>query len=168
MNEIWKPFWDGKYEVSNLGRARRSAPGRRTAAGRLLSPISLSVGYLAIRPVQNGKNRQAYVHDLVAHAFVGPKPDGYCVNHIDGNKKNNAASNLEYVTHRRNMEHASETGLMASGSRHPAWKKTPEVVSRVIELRSSGMSYSKVATAVGVSISTAWEIATQHQIGASL
>lgn len=45
------------------------------------------------------------VHTLVANAFV-PNPNGYPeVNHLDGNKRNNKASNLQWVTHRENHIH---------------------------------------------------------------
>lgn len=52
-----------------------------------------------------------YVHRLVAMAFVKGMVSGKEVNHIDGNKRNNAASNLEWVTKSENQLHAYKIGL---------------------------------------------------------
>lgn len=53
------------------------------------------------------------VASLVAEAFIGPRPSGKEINHIDGDHRNNAAGNLEYVTRRENMQHAYRLGLSA-------------------------------------------------------
>lgn len=49
-------------------------------------------------------DRTRTVHSLVAKAFLGERPDGYDIDHIDGNKENNHPSNLEYVSHKVNMD----------------------------------------------------------------
>ena len=75
--------------------------------------------YLTPRAVKDGNGRLSYlsvgngtgrtwfgsgaVHHLVAEAFLGPRPDGYVVDHIDGNVKNNRAVNLRYVTTSHNL-----------------------------------------------------------------
>lgn len=62
-------------------------------------------GYFAVRVNENGNMKTRYIHRLVANLFV-PNPENKPqVNHIDGNKKNNAAENLEWVTAKENMEH---------------------------------------------------------------
>jgi hypothetical protein len=101
MTEEWRdvPGLEGKIQVSNLGRVRTL---RIQACG-----VS-SHGY---RRACTGMETNRYVHDLVAHAFIGPKPEGLQVNHIDGNKLNNQPENLEYVTPRQNYQHAFRTGL---------------------------------------------------------
>ena len=43
------------------------------------------------------------VHRMVAEVFLGPCPDGYEVDHIDGNKQNNNLSNLQYLTKEENI-----------------------------------------------------------------
>ena len=122
--EIWRPVpdWEGLYEVSNHGRVRSldriDARGRRWP-GRIMqgsrdrtgwyTKVSLSFGQRIERP---------YVHRTVAEVFLGPCPPGMVVNHIDGDKTNNHIDNLEYLTHRANLEHASNTGLFPVGRQH--------------------------------------------------
>lgn len=109
--EEWRPIegYVGLYEVSNLGRVRRldgtDARGHRIK-GRVLKARRCSRGYSAVS-LSNGTASQAMIHRLVAKAFVpNPhnKPD---INHLDENKTNNAAVNLEWVTKSENMNWGS-------------------------------------------------------------
>lgn len=157
MTEEWRPCLPN-YEVSNLGNVRRSTPGRKTFAGRVLRAQLMTIGYYSVRPTVDGKNVPFYVHDLVAAAFIGPKPEGHSVNHIDGIKRNNWPSNLEYVTHAGNMRHAAEAGLLARGEQHGSSRLTESDVAGIREDRRSGLSYSQIARKRAVAISHAWQI----------
>ena len=68
-------------------------------------------GYLKAQVAGRGGYRGAHV--LVALAWLPPDPDPkrIYVNHLDGNKKNNVVSNLEWCTKAENLHHARETGL---------------------------------------------------------
>lgn len=156
--EIWRECLPN-YEVSSMGRVRRSAPGRRTYAGKVMSAKLLKIGYYAVSPTIDGKNKTFYVHDLVAAAFIGQKPPGLHVNHIDGDKKNNKPGNLEYVTRKANMEHAGRTGLMVRGEAHPGSKMDESSVRQLRADRSAGLSFSVIARKHGISIATAFNIA---------
>lgn len=80
----------------------------RHVKGRKLKPFLSGSGYLQ---VMCGKSFKADVHRLVAEKYV-PNPDGLPqVNHIDGNKLNNHADNLEWVSAKGNMKHAASKGL---------------------------------------------------------
>lgn len=114
--EIWKPVkgLEGRYEVSNEGRVRsvdRFVTGsngvRQQRKGKMLSTHYNHKGYK--RVMINGKTK--CVHQIVAGTFV-PNPDNKPqVNHIDGNKDNNRADNLEWMTVQENLKHAWDNGL---------------------------------------------------------
>lgn len=120
MNEEWQDIagWQGLYAVSTLGRVRsydRGMIDRNTGTaylhkGRVLT-MKKSGLYHGVSLFLDGVGRRFYIHRLVAQAFV-PNPSG-CpeVNHIDGDKFNNCASNLEWVTRSENAKHAWKTGL---------------------------------------------------------
>lgn len=85
-----------------------------TMTGKVLWGTKKKSGYYEIALKDDeGIKHYALIHRLVAEAFC-PKPDeedDLEVNHIDGNKGNNCADNLEWITHGENLRHAYETGL---------------------------------------------------------
>ena len=75
---------------------------------RLIKPVLNGEGYLLFNA---GRKVKLTVHGEVAKIFV-PNPNNYpVVNHKDGNKQNNHYSNLAWVTHSENSQHAYDTGL---------------------------------------------------------
>lgn len=70
-----------------------------------------SSGYLQAHLYKNGAKKTFLVHRLVAHHFLENKKALRCVNHVDGNKLNNSASNLQWCSYSENMQHAYDTGL---------------------------------------------------------
>jgi hypothetical protein len=143
---IWKVFANDNYAVSNTGRIRRETPGRGTWPGRELKLVLMGMGYYVVNPVIEGKNVLMYVHQIVATKFLGVAPDGYEVNHIDGDKLNNHSTNLEYVTHRRNMEHARELGLIRDKTVY-----ADEMIDTVRELSGIGLSVPVISIRTGIS-----------------
>lgn len=111
--------FEGQYEVSDTGLVR-SLPRRRYDGNRvpgcILKPATDRKGYLGVNLTKNAKGHPFRVHRLVAKAFV-TRGSGDHVNHIDGNKKNNAASNLEWCSPLENSRHALDTGLFRLGER---------------------------------------------------
>lgn len=86
------------YEVSNLGRVRSLKYGR----ARVLRPGVHPKGYHNHQLSMDGTRVPATAHALVLAAFVGPRPGGLVVRHLDGNPANNALSNLAYGTDAEN------------------------------------------------------------------
>ena len=109
--DTWReiPGCNGQTWASNTGRVITT----RYAGGGVkeLGQYTIPNGYITTCLYMNGESRMAYVHKLVALAFL-PNPEGKTqVNHKDGNKKNNHLENLEWVTPRENTIHALDTGL---------------------------------------------------------
>ena len=99
-----------QYAVSRCGRVW----SRPNAAhnGIWLKP-SLRRGYPFVDLYKSPQEAvSSTIHTLVAEAFIGRRPRGMQINHIDCNKKNNAASNIEYVTAEENIKHAHSNGLV--------------------------------------------------------
>ena len=95
-DERWRPVPGSHgYEVSNLGRVK----GPRC----VLKPSLLNSGYLGVKIATRGTT----VHAAVALAFVGPQPTRqHTVNHKNGDKLDNRAENLEWMTQAENNRHA--------------------------------------------------------------
>ena len=110
-----------------------------------------SNGY--IRAIINGKDE--YVHRLVAKYFV-PNPNGYLeVNHIDGNKENNCADNLEWCTRSQNNKHAFQTGLrsysdLSRMAKMPKLKMRKFTDDAIRDIRNSDLTDTELAKKYGV------------------
>lgn len=136
--------------MSSLGKIRRDTTGRIRVGGG----SGWRAEYLGLRIQINGVGRSIAIHNEVAKAFLGPRPAGTHINHKDGNKHNNAAANLEYITAKQNHEHAAEMGLHAWGTRHGAHKLTEDQVRSIRSLWKTGLTDAKLGEWFGVSKST--------------
>lgn len=108
LEEEWRDVvgFEGWYEVSDLGRVRRSRPGTATRPGRILKPTKDSGGYQHLELCREGIRTTRLVHVLVSGAFLGPCPAGFEIDHVNGDKADNRPSKLEYVPHRLNVARA--------------------------------------------------------------
>src|SRR5262245_26270880 len=95
------------YRVSRLGAVKSLKRG-----GRTLAQFQGKDGYWSLNLYKNGHPTHFLIHRLVALCWIGEIPPEMQVNHKDGNKSNNAVSNLEIVTGAQNRWHALVTGLM--------------------------------------------------------
>ena len=154
--EEWRDIqgYEGLYQVSNLGRVRSldrevytSASSKRGSFVRSAKGAVMKQGkrpkdngaYLFVILQRHGKSKAFCTHRLVAEAFI-PNPDGKSqVNHIDGNKANNAVSNLEWVTPKENTAHAFAHGLRSDEERLRRTRKSV--------IRSDGMEFNSITEA---------------------
>ena len=96
--QIWKDIegYKGHYQISNYGNVRSLKKDAFLMKGGYLK------GYKIINLWKNGTGKMFRVHRLVAAAFI-PNPDNKpCVDHIDGDRTNNHADNLRWVTYLEN------------------------------------------------------------------
>lgn len=157
--EIWAKCtrWPD-YEASSFGRVRRWRGGMVDGDPRILKDHAHTSGYRMVQISysdkktcskgrskdvfhNDGDHRQTGVHRLVADAFMGPCAKGYEVNHKDGIKDNNRPENLEYVTHKENIEHALRLfgNWAKSGPAHWAFgRKTPLEVREKMSIAKRG------------------------------
>lgn len=117
--KIWRDVvgFEGIYEVSECGSVRsldriykRNNDGAKVRkTGRVLKQALSEDGYpcLNLKNAEKGLKKSLKVHRIVAEAFVDNKDHYLEVNHIDEDKKNNNASNLEWCTRKHNMNHGT-------------------------------------------------------------
>ena len=159
MSEEWRDVagYEDLYQVSSEGRVKsleRKLPhwrgGEQIKKERILKPDVSQDGYLRVGLYAGGKRKRFRVHRLVCEAFH-ENPDGKpCVNHIDENKTNNCASNLEWCTSSENNNHGTRNERSAKnrsksvgqytldGDLVKVWQSTNEVE------RQTGFSHGNI------------------------
>lgn len=137
--EVWA-YINNDYEVSNQGRIRHGA--------KILSGSLHNDGYIVVTIY----GKQKAVHRYVAEAFIANPENKKEINHIDGNKQNNNADNLEWCTRAENQAHAVRTCLQPIKVSTYKGKFTDEQRSEIKRLWDSGtVSKRKLAIRYGVS-----------------
>lgn len=111
MNEQWKPIegFESLYEVSSTGKVR-------SLTTRRVLKFNTVDRYLRVALCKNGRSKQTRVHRIVAKHFVENPLNKPSVNHKDGNRLNNSATNLEWCTQAENSAHAAKSGLLSTGT----------------------------------------------------
>ncbi len=157
--EQWRPIpkWEGLYQVSDHGRVRSLPRVRKDRAGKVrrwpgkqLALVRDGNGYLRVNLSDLGRREARCVHGLVAEAFIGSRPESMEVCHNDGNRDNNALSNLRYGTALENQRDRRAHGTDPTGSRNGRSKLTDLDVERIRTL-SGKRPIRNLASEFGVS-----------------
>lgn len=113
----WRPFpGDCRYEVGSLGAVRNAQ------TGHVLKPWLAGYGYWYVQ--LGAKGIKTGIHRLVALSFLGPPPSPlHEVAHNDGDRNNNALTNLRWATHAENVadsfRHGTARVPVFRGQHHP-------------------------------------------------
>lgn len=144
MTEQWVDVvgYEGLYRVSDQGRVYS------VKRGKTLHPRRRQFGYVDVTLSKDGNVTHHLVHRLVALAFI-PNPDNKPqVNHMDGNRWNDRAENLEWVTASENQRHRFDVLLrgtrrekavicLESGKEYPSIRKAAKAINRSASAVSS-------------------------------
>lgn len=130
------PWYEGVYEVSNLGRVRSLNLMRREKnEGLMKISVHKGTGYRLVFFSKNNHNIAHRVARLVARAFIKNPENKPQVNHKDFNRQNDCVENLEWVTASENLLHAhtkkSRKKPDHQGSKHPYAKLTEKDVREI-------------------------------------
>lgn len=142
------------YEVDGNGDVWRKAGTPRCKVRRKLTPGISSNGYLLVALSSGSKVRSMMVHKVVASAFIGPRPDGMEVCHINGSRLNNRPSNLRYDTRKGNMADQIRDGKTPRGTKSGSNKYDKELVRGVRTARALGNTYEQISRIYGIPVTT--------------
>jgi hypothetical protein len=152
--EQWRPVkdWEDFYAVSDLGRVMRTAPGKKTYAGKIMNPSCTAAGY-PMAMMTSGKRREArLVHRMVAQAFL-PAPDDpnkMYVAHKNGCRTDNRLENLYWATPSENNFDQVLHGTAPGRNDH---RKAPLSDDDVRQIRQDRRAAPAIAEEYGVSVS---------------
>ena len=133
--EIWKDIegYEGLYQVSNIGRIKsmnrivNNNGGTDYRKERVIKQDIDRGGYIQTHLSKDGKVKTLKVHRLVAKAFpeiCGEWFDGCEIDHIDGVKNNNKATNLKVCTKSENMRNPLTTIKISNSKKKPVLQYT--------------------------------------------
>lgn len=138
-----------KYIISDDGQIYSQV------TNRYLKPFKNRRGYCLVDINVNGERYTRQLHRLVALTFIDNPNSLETVNHKDGNKENNAVSNLEWMTVLDNVRHAWKTGLVKPryGTDNPANVYSENQIHNVCKmLEVGGLSNKSIAYKCGVNV----------------
>ncbi|WP_367124264.1 HNH endonuclease [Novosphingobium sp. 28-62-57] len=137
-------------------RIAKNVKGRIVPQQPVRAECRLKSGYLGVAVRFGGRQYLVLAHRLIWTVLVGQIPPGLDINHRDGVKANNTPENLETVTRGENHRHAYKLGL-----KKPALAPVVQSLSQQAKaLRMEGKTYQQIATALGVSQTTAYRAVT--------
>lgn len=140
------------YRISNTGVVQSC---RRRGTTKLHGWIDLkqavSRGYKHVLLYSDNGKKVFSVHRLVATHFIKNINGLKVVNHKDANKTNNAVDNLEWVTHKDNVKHAFQNGLIKRHGVHNSRAKLDDLkVLTIRTLINTGWTNTRIAYEYGV------------------
>ena len=158
-NERWKviPGFNGKYLISDMGNVYS------TSKCKIMKKRLNQHGYYDIGLDLNNHNKTKRIHRLVAEAFVyNDDPiNKTTVNHIDGDRSNNKANNLEWASYSENEKHAYDK-LHRPINSAKLMKRRCESIDKNTNLHTVYESIESASRGTGVSVTQIRRIANNE------
>lgn len=153
--EVWKDIkdYEGIYQVSNFGNVK-SLGNEFSRKERFLKLSPQSKGYLTVVLQKNATRKMVLVHRIVAEHFIGNTESKPQVNHINGDKTDNSIENLEWVSHKENLDHAIKNNLTLKGEENRNSKLKDVDVINIHSLLQKGITIKELSESYNVSYST--------------
>ncbi len=152
MEKVDIKGYEGRYSIDE-NREVYSLPksGSGGHSGKVLKQMVSGRGYAYVILRKNNIATHKFIHKEMAIAFI-PNPDNKPqVNHIDGNKLNNALNNLEWCTAKENSQHAVRTGLLKmNGVDNPQNKYSNRLVIKMRKLHELGFKTKTLSKIFGI------------------
>lgn len=152
--EIWRPIpgFEGIYEVSTLARFLSLLEEGSGRTGGIMRPhLNKRWGRWYITLYKDGRACQGTVAKWVALAFLGPRPKGLDVSHIDQNKTHDRPNNLRYLPRDKNIQEAVDADIMGSQSeRHWKVRTSNEDVREIRRRYEAGQKQYELAAEYGI------------------
>lgn len=176
MKETWEDITDyvGLYRVSNLGNIESLSRtiinkngNTQKVNGKILKSSIRKSGYKHVILQKFGVRKTYLVHRLVANAFLKNVEDKPEVNHKDGNKSNNYANNLEWVTRKENIVHAFKNNLNkgVKGEGNGFNKYSEGLIRKVIDMQKKGIRDCIIIKELNVNKNLPYDIKTKRRWG---
>lgn len=146
--------YEGLYKIDQNGNIFSEDREYTNSLGRTynlkqqrIKPINHNTGYCVVRLSKDKQAKTIRLHRLIAENLIPNPLNKPYVNHIDGDKRNNHPSNLEWCTAKENSSHAIKTGLTNhKGTSNPACRFTFDDVDDWYFLLRAGIQIKDVAS----------------------
>lgn len=164
----WRPIHGfSGYEISNDGQVKTWRPCQAQPEIPRIRKIQVNkLGYCSLRLYRDdGRQITVEVHPLVARAFIGPRPPGLVIRHLNGNPSDNRVENLRYGTYSENMQDAVRHGTLrpAHGEAAHSAKLTEADVIQIRSLQATGhVSRTSLARRFGVTPGAIGDVLSGH------
>ncbi len=136
------------YEADAMGRVYSVAHGNGRELRGKPNPQS---GYVYVRMMTESTRKSVRLSCLIAKLFLGDAPSpAHQVRHLNGNKLNNAATNLKWGTAKENAEDRDRHGTTVKGELSHKAKLTREDVIAIRESAEGGESFASIGRRYGL------------------
>lgn len=160
-SEEWRNVvgWEGYYQVSSCGRVRSvqrtiiTIEGVQRTLPSIIMRTKLAGGrnlYKCVHLRRNGTQKLQYVHRLVCSAWNGLPPEGMEVGHVNGDRFDNRASNLRWITHLENVRERELHGTRPFGENGARSKYTNDQVRDICQRALNGEPYPRIEQQYGI------------------